>query len=180
MADPSTHSAPRQLKFLVAFAFVATIGMWGNLAYYSWFAAPLGWTYPDNTFQFLQVARFSDFYDMVEANRGLDPYRVGPRGPWGLPGARKPAYPPLAEVFYHPFSFLIGNYDGLNAAGVRKAQDIALWLFLGVPFCAFPILASKWLNAKNAPAGGGESPGAFGSALPWLTAFLVLVGFNLA
>lgn len=47
---------------------------------------------------------------------------------------------------------------------MSKGQDGALWLYLGIPFMAFPILVLCWLKPP----------------MPWLTAFLVLTGFNLS
>jgi Glycosyltransferase family 87 len=164
MPDQSSPSQLEQLKFLIAFAFIATIGMWANLMYYTWFPDTLGWKYPDNTFQCVQVSRFSDFYAMVELNRIRDPYNTHNRQPQVPPKFLKSAYPPLAEVFFHVFSWFDVNYKEINTAGVSKGQDGALWLYLGIPFIAFPILVLCWLKPP----------------MPWLTAFLVLTGFNLS
>jgi hypothetical protein len=164
MTPESPHSPSERLKFLTAFAFIATFGMWLNFLYYSWFPGPLRWTYPDDTFQAVQVSRFSDFYDMVYLNRDRDPYNTRHLPPLPPPHIRRTAYPPFANLFYFLLSRFDIDYGGTSTDGPSKAQDGALWLFFGIPFLVFPALIVCWLEPPN----------------PWLTYLLVVIGFDLS
>jgi hypothetical protein len=149
----------KRIRFLTALAFVATLGMWANFAYYSFFADTQHWKFPDNTFLCLQISRFSDFYDMVLVDRGLDPYNIGHLP---LPHAAGSGYPPLAHLLFHLCSQLGPDFNGIGTDGSRKALDPAFWLFFGIPFFTFPIIALAWIKPKQ----------------PWLAALLVMLAFN--
>jgi hypothetical protein len=156
----------RQLQLLTAFAIVVTTGIWLNILYYSWFPLPFGWRYPDNTFQTLQVSRFSDFYDMIHFDRARDPYDTVHTASKGDSHVERvgTAYPPFANLFYYLLSRLSADDAGTGTGGASKAQDYAFWLFVGFPFIAFPVLVLFWINPNNS----------------WLFGLLVVLTFNLS
>jgi len=164
MSRELNSSEVLSLKFLTAFATIATIGVWVNLLFYSWFAGPLRWSYPNDTFLAIQVSRFSDFYDMVYLNRDLDPYNTRHLPAPPPPHYSATPYPPLTNVFFHVLSKFDIDYGGTSTDGPSKAQDGALWVFLGFPFLAFPLITYFWLRTST----------------PWLTILLVTVAFNLS
>lgn len=121
---------------------IVLIGMVTGLVFHVFQGRILDKGYPYNTFLFLPVCRFSDFYDVLCSAKGWDPYSI-----WSI-------YFPFTYVIFHPLSALswpmvLACFFAVTLAG--------LW------WCFFLILRTALFSVGRAVAGacillGGTYP----------------------